>query len=78
LARSEKWIIPRNPFINVLLALNIFGAETPLSWIPERLLRVFFYRDLKDIAPAANSGQGLFMETPMVCDCLCLFYLAIY
>jgi cation diffusion facilitator CzcD-associated flavoprotein CzcO len=66
LARSEKWIIPRNPFINVLLALNIFGAETPFSWIPERLLRVFFYRDLADIAPAKNSGQGLFMETPMV------------
>ncbi|KAK4631636.1 Baeyer-Villiger monooxygenase [Fulvia fulva] len=66
LARSEKWIIPRNPFIDVLLSLNIFGAETPFSWIPESLLRLFFYRDLKDIAPAISSGNGLFMETPMV------------
>ncbi|KAF2161306.1 hypothetical protein M409DRAFT_69901 [Zasmidium cellare ATCC 36951] len=66
LARSEKWIIPRNPFIDILLSLNIFGAETPLSWIPESLLRLFFYRDLSDIAPAPNSGKGIFMDTPMV------------
>nr|POE85121.1 baeyer-villiger monooxygenase [Quercus suber] len=66
LSRSEKWIIPRNPVIDVLLSLNIFGAETPLSFIPERLLRLFFYRDLRDIAPAPESGKGLFTETPMV------------
>lgn len=66
LARSEKWIIPRNPVIDMLLAMNIFGAETPLSWIPESLLRLFFYRDLSDIAPAPNSGKGIFMDTPMV------------
>lgn len=66
LSRSEKWIIPRNPVIDVLLALNIFGQETIFSFIPERLLRLFFYRDLQDIAPAENSGKGLFMETPMV------------
>ncbi|KAK4959160.1 hypothetical protein LTR10_003959 [Elasticomyces elasticus] len=66
LSRSEKWIIPRNPFIDVLLALNIFGAETPLSFIPENILRLFFYRDLKDLAPPKDSGKGLFTETPMV------------
>lgn len=66
LSRSEKWIIPRNPFIDVLLSLNIFGAETPLSWIPENLLRLFFYRDLSDISPPPGSGKGIFMETPMV------------
>jgi cation diffusion facilitator CzcD-associated flavoprotein CzcO len=33
LARSEKWIIPRNPFVDILLALNIFGSETIFSWI---------------------------------------------
>lgn len=66
LSRSEKWIIPRNPLIDILLSLNIFGAETPLSFIPEGLLRLFFYRDLSDIAPAPNSGKGIFMETPMV------------
>ena len=64
LARSEKWIIPRNAFVDALLAFNIFGQEMIFSWIPERLLRLFFYRDLDDIAPA--SGGGLFTETPMV------------
>nr|KAK5449030.1 hypothetical protein LTR18_002118 [Exophiala xenobiotica] len=63
LSRSDKWIIPRNAFVDVLLAFNIFGQETLLSWIPENLLRFFFYRDLRDIAPA---DQGLFTETPMV------------
>lgn len=63
LARSDKWIIPRNAVIDTLLAFNIFGQETILSWIPEKILRIFFYRDLKDIAP---KSQGLFTETPMV------------
>lgn len=77
LARSEKWIIPRNPLVNMLLALNIFGAETPFSWIPEKLLRIFFYRDLSDIAPAENSGKGLFMDTPMVSSGISPIFLAI-
>lgn len=63
LARSEKWIIPRNFLVDSLLAFNIFGQETIFSWIPESILRNFFYRDLKDIAPA---DRGLFTETPMV------------
>lgn len=63
LARSEKWIIPRNAIIDSLLAFNIFGQETVLSWIPEKLLKVFFYRDLEDLAP---EHEGLFTETPMV------------
>ncbi len=63
LARSDKWIIPRNAFVDILLAFNILGQETVFSWIPESLLRVFFYRDLKDLAPASG---GLFTGTPMV------------
>ncbi|KAH6673502.1 hypothetical protein B0J14DRAFT_512051 [Halenospora varia] len=63
LARSDKWIIPRNAVVDVLLALNIFGGETILSWIPEMLLRKFFYRDLQDLAP---TDKGLFTGTPMV------------
>ncbi len=63
LARSDKWIIPRNPVVNVLLALNIFGQETRLSWIPETILRKLFYRDLEDLAPA---NKGIFTDTPMV------------
>ncbi|RDW91879.1 FAD protein [Coleophoma crateriformis] len=63
LARSDKWIIPRNPIINVLLSFNILGQETIFSWIPEMLLRKFFYRDLQDLAP---TDKGLFTGTPMV------------
>ena len=75
LARSEKWIIPRNALVDVLLALNIVGQETIFSWIPESLLRIFFYRDLADLAPPPSykSGSnhslntsGLFTSTPMV------------
>ncbi|KAK5016650.1 hypothetical protein LTR16_004847 [Cryomyces antarcticus] len=67
LARSEKWIIPRNPLVDVLLSMNVFGEETIFSWIPENLLRIFFYRDLKDLSPPKGS-QGIFTETPMVND----------
>jgi cation diffusion facilitator CzcD-associated flavoprotein CzcO len=63
LARSDKWIIPRNPVVDILLSFNIFGGETPLSWIPETILRKFFYRDLQDLAP---TDKGLFTGTPMV------------
>ncbi|KAI0141822.1 monooxygenase [Xylariaceae sp. FL1272] len=63
LSRSDKWIIPRNPFIDILLSFNIFGQETIFSWIPERLLKRFFYRDLRDIAP---DNKGIFTDTPMV------------
>jgi hypothetical protein len=48
-----------------LLALNIFGEETSLGWVPEWLLKKFFYRDLHDLAPAK---AGLYTETPMVND----------
>ncbi|ERT03419.1 hypothetical protein HMPREF1624_01734 [Sporothrix schenckii ATCC 58251] len=65
LARSEKWIIPRNIVVDVLLSFNILGQETVFSRIPEGLLRRFFYgKDLAKIAPPEN--KGLFMDTPMV------------
>jgi hypothetical protein len=67
LARSEKWIIPRNPIVDILLSLNIFGSETFLSWIPETILRRFFYRDLSSLSPPPGS-KGIFTETPMVND----------
>ena len=63
LARSDKWIIPRNPVVDVLLSFNVFGGETFISWIPEFFLRKFFYRDLEDLAP---TEKGLFTGTPMV------------
>ena len=61
LSRSDKWIIPRNVFVQSLLAFNIFGQETAASWIPEWLLHKLFYRDLEDIAPTG----GLYTQTPM-------------
>lgn len=61
LSRSDKWIIPRNVFVQSLLACNIFGHETAASWIPEWLLHKLFYRDLQDIAPSG----GLYTQTPM-------------
>ncbi|KAL4880620.1 hypothetical protein BJY04DRAFT_219090 [Aspergillus karnatakaensis] len=61
LSRSDKWIIPRNFWVQSLLAMNIFGQETFLSWIPEGLLHKLFYRDLQDIAPSG----GLYTQTPM-------------
>ncbi|KAI9840192.1 MAG: hypothetical protein M1837_001864 [Sclerophora amabilis] len=63
LARSEKWIIPRNPVVDILLSLNPFGEETMLTWIPEALLRRFFYRELSDLSPP---DKGLMTDTPMV------------
>jgi cation diffusion facilitator CzcD-associated flavoprotein CzcO len=63
LTRSDKWIIPRNALVDMIFAFNIFGQETILSWIPEMLLRKFFYRDLEDLAP---THEGLFAGTPMV------------
>jgi hypothetical protein len=42
--------------------MNIFGYETSLSFIPEFLLKHFFYRDLQDLAP---QNKGLFTSTPM-------------
>jgi hypothetical protein len=63
LSRSDKWIIPRNIVVDVLFSLNILGQETIFSWIPEALLRKFFYRDLQDLAPR---DKGIFTDTPMV------------
>ncbi|KAF2453806.1 dimethylaniline monooxygenase (N-oxide forming) [Lineolata rhizophorae] len=65
LPRSDKWLIPRNPIIDALLSLNIFGYENWLAWIPEWYLKNFFYRDLKDLVPAK---KGLFESTPMCND----------
>ncbi|KAF2431715.1 FAD/NAD(P)-binding domain-containing protein [Tothia fuscella] len=67
LARSEKWIIPRNPVVDALLSMNVFGGETPFSCIPESFLRLFFYRDLSDLAPPPGA-KGIFTDTPMVND----------
>ncbi|GAA5990643.1 hypothetical protein JCM10908_003167 [Rhodotorula pacifica] len=65
LARSDKWIIPRDTAFDIALALQPFGREMPLSFIPEWLIRKFHYRDLQDLSPPA---KGIFEGTPIVND----------
>ncbi|GAA6035060.1 hypothetical protein JCM8097_002166 [Rhodosporidiobolus ruineniae] len=65
LARSDKWIIPRNALFDVLLSLQPFGREMPLSFIPEWIIRKFHYGDLEDLSPPK---KGLFAGTPVVND----------
>lgn len=60
-------MIPRNPIVDALLAMNITGDENSLSWIPELLLKRLFYRDLSDLAPKKT---GLFTETPICNDAI--------
>ncbi|KAK4702535.1 hypothetical protein P7C70_g3687, partial [Phenoliferia sp. Uapishka_3] len=65
LARDDKWIIPRNTIFDIMLALQPFGREMPLSFIPEWIIRTFHYRDQKDKSPP---HKGLFEGTPIVND----------
>ena len=63
LARSDKWIIPRQTLVNVLLSLEPFGRETIFARIPEFLLRKLHYRSLEEkMAPT----QGFYTGTPIV------------
>lgn len=65
IARSDKWIIPRNIFFDTALSLQPFGREIPLSWISEDLLRIFHYGRESWVSPA---HKGLFEGTPIVND----------
>ncbi|GAA5998116.1 flavin-containing monooxygenase [Rhodotorula paludigena] len=65
LARSDKWIIPRNTIFDILLSLQPFGRQMPLSFIPEWIIRAFHYRDLWELSPPK---KGLFQGTPVVND----------
>ncbi|KAL8349325.1 hypothetical protein RB598_004948 [Gaeumannomyces tritici] len=63
-ALDDKWIIPRNLLVDVLLSWNVLGQETVFSWVPELLLRKLFYRDLEELSPPKD--KGIFTDTPMV------------
>ncbi|KZT59182.1 FAD/NAD(P)-binding domain-containing protein [Calocera cornea HHB12733] len=65
IARSDKWIIPRNIFFDTALSLQPFGREIPLSFIPEDMLRMFHYGRESWVSPA---HMGLFEGTPVVND----------
>ncbi|CAO1628015.1 unnamed protein product [Parajaminaea phylloscopi] len=63
LARSDKWIIPRNTVVDALLALNPLGRETFFSRIPKFLISKLHYRDLEQ--KMAPTGP-LYAGTPIV------------
>ncbi|EME43493.1 hypothetical protein DOTSEDRAFT_132257 [Dothistroma septosporum NZE10] len=66
LARSERWFIPRHPTLNACLAGTIGDRFGILSYVLEFLLRLFFYKDLSDMAPPSGSKSSLYSGTPVV------------
>ncbi|TRM64707.1 hypothetical protein BD626DRAFT_489667 [Schizophyllum amplum] len=66
IARSDKWIIPRNVIMDTLLASQPFGQEMPLSGVWEWWLRKTHYRDLAWMTP--DDGRGIYEGTPVVND----------
>ncbi|KAJ6502033.1 FAD/NAD(P)-binding domain-containing protein [Mycena sanguinolenta] len=65
IARTDKWIIPRNIFFDTFLACQPFGKEMPLSFIWEWIIKRLHYRGVEDLVPAHS---GLFEGTPVVND----------
>ncbi|KAL0948345.1 hypothetical protein HGRIS_010931 [Hohenbuehelia grisea] len=64
-ARSDKWIIPRNIMIDTFLACQPFGRQMPLSFLWEGFLKHWHYHGAKDLVPA---DRGIFEGTPVVND----------
>ncbi|EJF62066.1 FAD/NAD(P)-binding domain-containing protein [Dichomitus squalens LYAD-421 SS1] len=65
LAREDKWIIPRNIFVDTLISAQPFGRETPLSFIWEKIIVLLNYRGAPELVPAR---LGIFESTPVVND----------
>ncbi|KAJ7074049.1 FAD/NAD(P)-binding domain-containing protein [Mycena amicta] len=65
IARTDKWIIPRNMFFDTFLACQPFGREMPLSFLWEAFIKQWQYHGVKDVVPA---DIGLFEGTPVVND----------
>ncbi|CAK5277517.1 unnamed protein product [Mycena citricolor] len=65
LARTDKWIIPRNIFFDTFVACQPFGREMPLSFLWERFLKFTHYRGVTELIPWKT---GLFEGTPIVND----------
>ncbi|KAJ8689169.1 hypothetical protein PTI98_013219 [Pleurotus ostreatus] len=64
-ARSDKWIIPRNIVVDTVLACQPFGRQMPLSFLWEFFLTHWHYTGVKDLVPA---NKGIFEGTPVVND----------
>jgi len=64
--QSEKWFIPRNPVMNAALAGTIGDRWGILARILEFCIRLFFYRDMWEMAPPAFGADGIYDGTPVV------------
>ena len=62
LARSDRWIIPRNAVAEIFVASFFLGERWYTTWFPEWLLKKLFYRDLQDVLPAV----GMYNRSPVV------------
>jgi len=65
IARSDKWIIPRNIIVDTFLAAQPFGRQMPLSFLWEDFLKFWQYRHTTDLVPAHTR---IFEGTPIVND----------
>ncbi|EIW74220.1 FAD/NAD(P)-binding domain-containing protein [Coniophora puteana RWD-64-598 SS2] len=64
LAKSDKWIIPRNVIIDTALAAQPFGRNMPLSFIWSWFLSVWQYHGVEELIP----DKGVYTDTPVVND----------
>ncbi|KAI0313794.1 FAD/NAD-P-binding domain-containing protein [Amylostereum chailletii] len=65
IARDDKWIIPRNMFIDTSISAQPFGREMPLSFIWEWFIKVWQYHGVEDLIP---THKGIYEGTPVVND----------
>ncbi|TFK35788.1 hypothetical protein BDQ12DRAFT_725579 [Crucibulum laeve] len=65
IARTDKWIIPRNIMVDTFLACQPFGRQMPLSFLWEWFLTHWQYNGVEDLVPKT---KGIFEGTPVVND----------
>ncbi|KAK5129061.1 hypothetical protein LTR85_000394 [Meristemomyces frigidus] len=65
-SRSQRWLIPRHPLLNALLAALIADPFGLLASVVEYLVRIFSYGDLSHMAPSKSCKHGIFASTPVV------------
>ncbi|KAF9005203.1 hypothetical protein BDQ17DRAFT_1399400 [Cyathus striatus] len=65
IARTDKWVIPRNIAVDTFLAAQPFGRQMPLSFLWEWFLTKWQYRGVENLVPQET---GIFEGTPVVND----------
>ncbi|KAI0766412.1 FAD/NAD-P-binding domain-containing protein [Trametes elegans] len=61
-AREDKWIVPRNIVLDILLAAQPFGRDTPFTSLWQKLIGRLSYSSAPKLAPART---GLFDGIPI-------------